>query len=57
MLKDGVSLIDFNSFPLRIKEIPEDPYDAKLEVNHLDALFKKSKGCITPILLSLIIME
>ena len=48
MLKDGISLIDFNSFPLRIKVIPEDPYDAKLEVNHLDALFKKSKGCITP---------
>ncbi|WP_204273741.1 hypothetical protein [Draconibacterium mangrovi] len=48
MIKDGVSLIDFNSFPLRIKEIPEKPYECKLEVNHLDALFKKSKGCISP---------
>lgn len=48
MIKDGVSLIDFNSFPLRIKAIPEKPYEGKLEVGHLDALFKKSKGCITP---------
>jgi len=48
MIKDGVSLIDFNSFPLRIKEIQEKPYEAVLEVNYLDALFNKSKGCITP---------
>jgi len=48
MIKDGVSLIDFNSFPLRIKEIPGSPYQSKLEVNYLDALFKKSKGCISP---------
>lgn len=48
MIKDGVSLIDFNSFPLRIKEIPEKPYECKLEVNYLDALYKKSKGCICP---------
>ncbi len=33
LIKDGVSLIDFNSFPLRIKEIPENPYQCKLEVN------------------------
>jgi hypothetical protein len=48
MIKDGVSLIDFNSFPLRIKAIPEKPYEGKLEVGHLDALFKKSKGCTSP---------
>ena len=48
MLKDGVSLLDFNSFPMRIKEIPEEPFHGKLEVNHLDALFLKSKGCTTP---------
>jgi len=47
-LKDGVSLIDFNSFPLRIKDIPEEPYKGMLEVNYLDALFLKSKACITP---------
>lgn len=48
MIKDGISLIDFNSFPMRIKEIPEKPYDAVLEVNYLDALYLKSKGCATP---------
>jgi hypothetical protein len=48
MIKDGVSLLDFNSFPLRIKEIPERPYEAKLQVGYLDAIFKRSKGCISP---------
>lgn len=48
MIVDGVSLLDFNSFPLRIKEVPEKPYEAVLEVGHLDAIFRKSKGCITP---------
>lgn len=48
MLKDGKSLIDFNSFPLRIKEIPEKPHEAKLQVNYLDGLYKKSKGCVSP---------
>lgn len=48
MVIDGISLLDFNSFPLRIKEIPEKPYEARLEANHLDALYNKSKGCISP---------
>jgi hypothetical protein len=48
MVKEGVSLIDFNSFPLRIKEIPEKPFESKLEVNYLDGLYHKSKGCISP---------
>jgi hypothetical protein len=48
MIKDGISLIDFNSFPLRIKEIPERPNEAMLEVDYPDALFKKSKGCTSP---------
>ena len=48
MVKDGVSLLDFNSFPLRIKAVPEKPYEAVLEVGHLDALFKRSKGCTSP---------
>lgn len=33
---------------MRIKEVPENPYECKLEVKYLDALFKKSKGCISP---------
>jgi hypothetical protein len=48
MIVDGVSLLDFNSFPQRIKEVPEKPYEAVLEVGHLDAIFRKSKGCISP---------
>ena len=48
MLKEGVSLLDFNSFPLRIKEVPEDSYRGKLEVNYSDGIYLKSKGCTTP---------
>lgn len=48
MLKDGKSLIDFNSFPLRIKAIPEKPYEGKLETGYLDAIYTKSKGGISP---------
>jgi hypothetical protein len=48
MLRNGVSLLDFNSFPLRIKEVPEKPYEGILHVNFQDAIFKKSKGCVSP---------
>jgi hypothetical protein len=48
MIKDGVSLLDFNSFPMRIKEVPDQPYQALLQVGYLDALFKRSKGGISP---------
>ena len=48
MVVDGVSILDFNTFPLRIKEIPDKPQQAVLEVGYLDALFGRSKGCIAP---------
>ncbi len=48
MVKDGVSLLDFNSFPLRVKEVVEKPYKGILEVNYSDGIYNKSKGCITP---------
>jgi hypothetical protein len=48
MLKDGVSLLDFNSFPLRIKEVVDEPYRGILEVGYSDGIYKKSKGCVTP---------
>jgi len=48
MVKDGISLLDFNSFPMRIREIPEEPYKGQLVANYLDALFLKSKCCISP---------
>lgn len=48
LIRNGLSLLDFNSFPMRIKAIPGKPYEAELKVNHLDAIFGKSKGCISP---------
>jgi thiol-disulfide isomerase/thioredoxin len=48
MVIDGKSMLDFNSFPLRIKEIPEKPMEGVLQVGYLDAIFQRSMGCITP---------
>lgn len=50
---DGHLLLDFHSFPLRPEEItgkpyPTKPYQTQLSVGHLDAIYKKSKGGITP---------
>lgn len=48
MVRNGRSLIDFNSFPLRIKEIPGKPQEGVLQMGYLDALYGRSEGCITP---------
>lgn len=48
MVVNGKSLLDFNSFPLRIKEVVDKPQEGILEVGYLDALFGRSKACITP---------
>ncbi|MDR1783441.1 MAG: hypothetical protein LBR13_04195 [Dysgonamonadaceae bacterium] len=47
-IKDGVSLLDFNSFPLRVKEIVDKPMEGMLEVGHSDGLYQKSLGAISP---------
>lgn len=47
-VKDGHSLLDFNSFPLRIKEVVERPIEGRLEVGHTDAIYGKSQGAISP---------
>ncbi|HVU55315.1 MAG TPA: hypothetical protein VHD83_09680 [Puia sp.] len=48
-LKRGDSLLlDFHAFPLRIKEIPDKPEEAKLELGFSDGLYLRSKGGITP---------
>lgn len=47
-VKDGVSLLDFNSFPLRIREVEENPMDGVLEVGHRDGIFCRSQGAISP---------
>jgi len=41
-------LLDFHALPLRIKEIPGQPTKAELAVGHLDALYRRSIGGITP---------
>lgn len=48
MVVDGKSLLDFNSFPLRIKEVVNKPQEGILQVGYLDAFFGRSQGCITP---------
>ncbi|MGN7722954.1 hypothetical protein [Chitinophaga sp. 22620] len=48
MVVDGKSLLDFNSFPLRIKPVVEKPQEAVLQAGYLDAFFNRSKGGITP---------
>jgi hypothetical protein len=47
-VKDGVSLLDFNSFPLRIKEVTDKPLEGVLEVGHSDGLYQKSLGARSP---------
>ena len=48
MVVDGKSLLDFNSFPLRIKEVVDKPMEGMLEVGYADGLYKRSRGCISP---------
>ncbi len=48
LVRDGRLLMDFHAFPLRIKEVPERPEEAILQVGHTDAIYGRSKGGITP---------
>jgi len=48
MIVNGKSLLDFNSFPLRIKEDVKTPKHAVLKKGYMDAYYGRSKGCITP---------
>jgi hypothetical protein len=41
-------LLDFHALPLRIKEIEGKPYEAELQVGHLDSLYGRSLGGISP---------
>jgi hypothetical protein len=45
---DGKLLLDFHSFPLRPKEVPDSPQKAVLDVGYSDGLYGRSKGGITP---------
>lgn len=48
MLRNGVSLLDFNSMPMRPKETPDVYMGAELEIGFEGALYQKSLGCVTP---------
>jgi hypothetical protein len=48
LVRDGLLLMDFHSFPLRVKEVPEQPQDAILEVGFSDSIYGSSKGGTTP---------
>jgi hypothetical protein len=48
LVRDGQLLMDFHSFPMRIKEVPDRPQEAILEVGFSDGLYGRSKGGMTP---------
>ncbi|HEX4591057.1 MAG TPA: hypothetical protein VH120_14060 [Gemmataceae bacterium] len=48
LVRYGKLLFDFHSFPLRIKEVPDQPEKAELKVGHTDAIYGRSKGGVTP---------
>ena len=47
LVKDGKLLLDFHSFPLRIKEVPDKPTEAILQLGFSDGIYGKSKGGAT----------
>jgi len=46
--RDGRLLLDFHSFPLRVKETPERPREGVLEVGFIDSFYGRSQGGVTP---------
>jgi pimeloyl-ACP methyl ester carboxylesterase len=48
LVRDGKLLLDFHSFPLRVKEVPDKPQEAVLEVGFSDSLYGRSKGGVAP---------
>ena len=44
LVRNGELLLDFHAFPLRIKEVPDHPQEAVLQVGYLDSIFLRSKG-------------
>ncbi len=45
---DGKLLLDFHSFPLRPKEVPDSPGKAILAMGYSDAIYGRSNGGVTP---------
>ena len=47
-VENGRLLFDFHSFPLRIVEVADHPFQGVLRVGDSDAIFLKSRGGVTP---------
>ncbi|HWX23067.1 MAG TPA: hypothetical protein VN578_24460 [Candidatus Binatia bacterium] len=47
-VEEGKLLFDFHSFPLRIVEVADHPYQGVLQVGYADSMFTRSKGGISP---------
>jgi hypothetical protein len=48
IVHEGRLLLDFHSFPLRIAEVPGKPQEGVLKMGHLDTIYGRSKGGMTP---------
>jgi len=48
LVRDGRLLFDFHSFPLRLEEIPDKPEEAVFLMGHLDSIYGRSRGGLTP---------
>jgi hypothetical protein len=48
IVHDGRLLLDFHSFPLRIVEVPGKPQEGVLKMGHLDTIYGRSNGGLTP---------
>jgi hypothetical protein len=48
-LEDGRLLMDFHSFPLRIEEVDAEPHKGVLEMGHLDSIYGRSWGGLSPL--------
>jgi hypothetical protein len=47
LMHEGNPLLDFNAFPLRIKEVPDKPEEAILKLGFSDGIYNRSKGGVT----------
>jgi hypothetical protein len=41
---NGNPILDFNAFPLRVKEVPDKPQEAILQLGFSDGIYNRSKG-------------
>ncbi len=48
VIRDGRSLIDYNAFPLRIKEVEGQPMKGILQMGYSDSIFGADISCTTP---------